>query len=160
IHRSADQSLSPVVLVFFQHTRDEADGDRLTLEIPYVPSAAELRARLGFDRHGQHFGFTRIEVAARQIVGARPAVGRLPIVAPSAVPQRLRGVGRDAVRQVPDQRPRYRPLGRFEVGWSDPHMHAVDTPIGHLDDFGADYAVVLRRDAAEADTGAHGLADG
>ena len=51
VHRSADQSLSAVVLGLLQHTGDEADGDRLTLVVGYVPGAAERHARLGFDRH-------------------------------------------------------------------------------------------------------------
>jgi hypothetical protein len=36
----------------------------------------------------------------------------------------------------------------------------VNAPIGHLNYFSTNYAVVLRRDAAQADSGAHTLSDG
>ena len=51
-------------------------------------------------------------------------------------------------------------VGRIEFRGTDPNVHAVDAPIGHLNDFSTNYAVMLRRDAAQADSGADGLADG
>ena len=50
--------------------------------------------------------------------------------------------------------------GGSAVEWSDPDVDAVDAAVGHLDDLGADHAVVLRRDAAQRLARAHGLADG
>src|SRR5258705_10067950 len=82
-----------------------------------------------------------------------PAVGWRLLRIPSAVPQRLGCVGRGRVRQVPDQRSWCWAVWRIQLRRTDPHMHAVDAPIGHLDNFSTNYAVMLRRDAAQPDSG-------
>ena len=49
----------------------------------------------GFDRHRQHFGFAGVEVAPRQVVGERPAVGGAFSGSHPLFAQRLGGVGGD-----------------------------------------------------------------
>ncbi len=77
----------------------------------------------------------------RSSANALPWVGAFVRI-PSAVPQRLGSVGGGPVRQVPDQRSGYWAIGRIEFRGTDPDVHAVDAPIGHLNNFSTNYAVM------------------